>query len=130
MAIKLELIEEGYVIWFKIEGVWETEDIAPAKEKTASIFKQADHTVHALVDLRNAKVNVPLLMASRQVIGGEALPNAGKIAVIGVSKLLRMVSEPILKMADTSGSVAFFNTIEDAVKFLKQYIPGESRQSR
>src|SRR6267143_374346 len=105
MPIKLELIEDGHILWFQIDGAWTSAEIADAKEKTQRVFRDAQHTIHALVDLRRAKVNVPLLMASRQVIGGELLPNAGQIEVIGVSSLLRMVAEPILRMADSTGSV-------------------------
>ncbi len=122
MPIKLELIEEGHILWFQIDGTWTSTEIADAKEKTQRVYREAQHTIHALVDLRHAQVNVPLLMASRQVIGGELLPNAGQIAIIGVSRMLRMVAEPILRMADSTGSVIFFGTIEEAKAYLKQLI--------
>ncbi len=122
MPINLELIENGHILWFHIEGAWKPEDIAPAKEKTRNIFQQAPHTVHALVDLSSAQVNVPLLMASHQVIGGEPLPNTGKIAIVGVPRMIRMVAEPILRATGNADPITFFSTIEEAKTYLRRHI--------
>jgi hypothetical protein len=121
MPINLELIEDGHILWFQIEGVWRSEEILPAKEKTRRIFKQAPHTVHALVDLRRATVNMSLLMASQQVIGGEPLPNAGQIAIVGVSRLMQMLTEPILRAA-SNDPISFFDSPEEARSYLRRYI--------
>jgi hypothetical protein len=124
MPIDLELIENGHVLWFQIEAAWKPEDILPAKEKTRHIFQRARHTVHALVDLRRAQVNVPLLMASQQVIGGEPLPNTGQIAIVGVPKMFRIVAEPILRATGNAEPITFFDTIEEAKTYLHRYFDG------
>jgi hypothetical protein len=121
MPINLELIEDGHILWFQIDGVWRSEEILPAKEKTRHIFQHAPHTVHALVDLRRAAVNMALLMASQQVIGGEPLPNAGQIAIVGVSRLMRMLTEPILRAA-SNDPITFFDNPEEAKTYLRRYI--------
>jgi hypothetical protein len=124
MPINLELVEEGCILWFQIEGAWKNEDITLAKEKTRCIFQQAQHPVHALVDLQHAAVNLPLLMASQQVIGGEPLPNAGQIAIVGVPRLIRMVAEPILRASSSGEPITFFDTLEQARSYLRRYLDG------
>jgi hypothetical protein len=130
MPINLELIDNGYILWFQIEGAWKPEDIAPAKEKTWQIFQQARHTVHALVDLSHAQVNVPLLMATNQVIGGEPLPNTGQIAIVGVPRMIRLVAEPILRATGNADPITFFGAIEEAKAYLHRHIEsGDSGES-
>jgi hypothetical protein len=121
MAIKMELIENDHILHFQVEDPWNAADIPVAKEKSRSLFHQADHTLHALVDLRRAAITVPLLSASQQVIGGEPFPNSGQIAVIGVSRLMRMVAEPILRLSGNADTLAFFGTIEEAKAYLRRY---------
>jgi hypothetical protein len=122
VPINLDLIENGHVLWFKMEGSWKPEEILQAKEKTRSIFKQATHPIHAIVDLRGASFNMSLVTASQQVIGGEPLPNAGQITVIGVPWLMRMMVEPLLRVSNSNDPVTFFNTIDEAKAFLKRHI--------
>ena len=122
MPINLELIENGHILWFQIAGAWKTEEILPAKEKTRRIFQEAPHTVHALADLSKATINMSLLLASQQVIGGEPLPNTGQIAVVGVSWMLRMVAEPVLRAASRD-PISFFDTTDQAKSYLRKYIP-------
>jgi len=122
MAISLEQIENGHILWFRIEGAWKADDIATAKEQTRRIFTEAKHPVHALVDLRRASVNLPLLTATQQVIGGEPLPNTGQIAIVGVPRLIRMLAEPILRAASSGEPISFFNTFEEAQKYLGRFI--------
>src|SRR5260221_14309599 len=122
MPIKLELIENGYIVWFHVEGTWNSDDISTAKTDAHRVFSQAHHTIHALVDLRRATVNMALIRATQQIIGGEPLPNSGQIAVVGVARLMRMLVEPILRVISTD-PITFFDTIEDAKKYLRQHIP-------
>ncbi len=122
MPIQLELIENGHILWFHIEGAWKPAEIPAAKEKTRQFFQQAQHPVHALVDLRHATVNLPLITASQQVIGGEPLPNSGQIAIVGVPGLLRMMAEPILRVVARNDPITFFDTIEQAKTYLRRYI--------
>src|SRR5260370_23474003 len=98
MPINLELIENGHILLFQVDGAWTPEEIVAGKEKVRRIFQEARHTIHALVDLRKARVSVPLLMASRQAIGGEPLPNSGQISVIGVAWVMRTLAEPIPRL--------------------------------
>ena len=125
MPINLELIENGHILLFQVDGAWTSEEIVAGKEKVRRIFQEAHTTVHALVDLRRARVNVPLLMASQQVIGGEALPNSGQIAVVGVSWMMRSLAEPILLLAGAAGTVAFFDTLDEAKTYLRRFIDQE-----
>ncbi|MCC7447757.1 MAG: hypothetical protein IT324_10085 [Anaerolineae bacterium] len=122
MPIHLEMIENGHILWFHIEGAWKPAEIPVAKEKTRQFFQQAHHPVHALVDLRHASVNLPLLTASQQVIGGDPLPNAGQIAIVGVPRLLRMMAEPILRVAAHDDPITFFDTIEQGKAYLRRFI--------
>ena len=121
MPINLELIEDGYILWFRIEGSWEPREVAPVKEKTQRTFKEAKHTIHALVDLERASVNLPLLKATQQLIGGEQLPNTGHIAIVGVPRMIRMVAEPILR-ATSKEPISFFGSLEEAKNFLRRQI--------
>ncbi len=122
MPIHLNLIENGWILHFQIERTWTPDEILAAKKDTRRIFEQATHPVHALADLRQAAVNVALLQASSQVIGGEPLPNSGQIAVVGVSWMLRMIATPLLSLAVGNDPVTFFDSYDEAVRFLKRYI--------
>jgi hypothetical protein len=126
MPINLELLENGHILHFQVDGAWTPEEIVAGKEKVRRIFQEARHIVHALVDLRKARVSVPLLMASQQVIGGEPLPNSGQIAVIGVSWIMRSLAEPILRLAGGADTVLFFNTIDEAKAYLRRFIEQET----
>src|SRR5258708_11258721 len=130
MPMNVELIENGHILWFQIDGSWKPEDIAPAKEKTQRIFRAAQHRVHPMIDLSHASVNLPLLKASNEVLGGEALPNVGQIAVVGVPLLIRIVAEPILRASGNNDPLNFFNNVEDARRFLRKHInDSPSRQA-
>jgi hypothetical protein len=126
MPINLELIENGYIVWFRVEGSWNDNDIFTAKKEAHRVFSQAEHIVHALVDLRRASVNMALIRATQQIIGGEPLPNSGQIAVVGVARLMRMLVEPILRVISTD-PITFFDTIEDAKKYLRKHIPQDKQ---
>ncbi len=130
MPISVELIDDGHILWFRIEGAWKTEEIAPAKEKTQRIFRHARQPIHALLDLRHASVNLPLIMASQQVIGGEPLPNTGQIAIVGVPRMIRIVAEPILRATASEEPISFFNTLEDAKAYLHRYIDEQESDHR
>ncbi len=127
MPINLDLIENERILLIQITGDWKTADIAPAKEKTRHLFEQAQGTLYALVDLRQAAVNLPLLTASKQEIAGEPLHNSGQIAVVGVSRMMRMLGEPILRLAGSGDDIAFFNTLEEAKAYLRRLISEEKR---
>src|SRR5258706_715776 len=107
MPIHQELIEDGNILLFRIEGSWEPQDVAPVKAKTQRTFKEAKHTIHALVDLERASVNLPLLKATQQLIGGEQLPHTRHNAIVRVHRLIRMVAEPILR-ATSKEPISFF----------------------
>lgn len=127
MPIRIELSEDGRIMRFQVEEPWKPEEIIPAKEKSRSIYTQAQNTVHALVDLRRATVNLPLLQASQQVIGGEPFPNSGQIAVVGISRMMQMIAYPLLRLAGGGDTVAFFNTVEEAKAYLQRQIAQEGR---
>jgi hypothetical protein len=122
VPINLDLIENGHILWFKMEGSWSPQEIVQAKEKTRAIFTQAKNPVHAMIDLRGASFNMSLITASQQVIGGDPLPNAGQIAVVGVPRLMRMMVEPLLRMSNSSDPITFFNSIDEAKTYLQRQI--------
>lgn len=126
MPINLELIENTHILHFQVDGSWTPEEIVASKERVRRIFQESRHTLHALVDLRRAKVSVPLLMASQQVIGGEPLPNSGQITVVGVSWLMRGLAEPILRLAGGAETVSFFDTMDEAKAYLRRFIERET----
>ncbi len=125
MPINLELIDNGHILWFQVTGAWKTDEIRPAKEKTRHIFQQAQHPIHALLDLRSAKVNMALITASQQVLGGEPLPNTGQIAVVGVPGWMRVLVEQLLRVTNNTDPITFFNSFEDAKTFLRGYISSD-----
>ncbi len=125
MPINLDLIDNGHILWFQVTGAWKTDEIRPAKEKTQLIFRQAHHPIQALLDLRGAKVNMALIKASQEVIGGEPLPNSGQIAVVGVPGWMRVLVEQLLRVTGNTDPITFFNSFEDAKTFLRDYIPDD-----
>jgi hypothetical protein len=125
MPIKMELIENDHILHIQVQDPWNAADIPVAKEECRSFFQQANHTLHAVVDLRRAAITVPLLSASQQVIGGEPFPNSGQIAVIGVAWMMRMVAEPILRLSGNADTLAFFGSIDEAKTHLRRIIAKE-----
>ncbi len=124
MPINLELIDNGHILWFQVAGAWSTDEIRPAKEKTRHIFQEAQHPIHALLDLRNAKVNMALITASQEVIAGDPLPNSGQIAVVGVPGWMRVLVQQLLRVTGNTDPITFFNSFEDAKTFLRGYFQG------
>jgi hypothetical protein len=122
MPINIQLIEDGHVLLFQVDKSWNPDEIPAAKEKSRSIFKQAQHTIHALVDLTQASVSLKLIMASQQVIGGEPFPNAGQIVIVGVSKMLQMLAKPALVATGNADTISFFDNVESAKQHLRRYI--------
>jgi hypothetical protein len=122
MPIKMELMENGHILHLQVQDPWTAADIPVAKETCRTIFQQAEHTVHALVDFRGAAITVPLLNASQQVIGGEPFPNSGQIAIIGVPWMMRMVAEPILRLSGNADTLAFFGSMDEAKTHLRRHI--------
>jgi len=126
MPIHLELIENGWILLFQVERTWTTDEILTAKAETRHIFETAQHPIHALVDLHQATVNVALLQASHQVIGGDPLPNPGQIAVVGVSRMMRLIAAPILALAGGSETLTFLDGLDEAKHYLRRYITAPS----
>src|SRR5258707_1534047 len=122
MPIKLELIENGWILHFQVERTWTNNEILAAKAETPRIYAAAQHPVHALADLRQVSVNLALLQASSQVMGGDLLPNAGQVAVVGVSWMMRMVATPFLTLAVGSEAPRFFDSLDEAKRYLRRYI--------
>ncbi|HLY28077.1 MAG TPA: hypothetical protein VKQ72_17155 [Aggregatilineales bacterium] len=122
MPINLQMIENDWILHFQVEKTWTPEEILTAKADTRRLFEASQHPVHALVDLRDAAVNLALLQASSQVIGGDMLPNAGRVAVVGVSWLMRTLAAPLLVLAVGSDAPSFFDDIEEAKRYLRRYI--------
>jgi hypothetical protein len=120
MPILIDLIENGHVVQYTVTEPWSPSEILPAKAKSHEIFGAAKHKLHVLVDIRKASMNLAVVNAAQQVIGGEQLPNSGEIVVLGVGKMLRMVAAPILKIAAGSDPVTFFDTTQEALTYLRK----------
>ncbi|HVO42721.1 MAG TPA: hypothetical protein VMT34_08865 [Aggregatilineales bacterium] len=125
MPIRIDQIENGHIVRFVIDDPWSADEIPEAKETARALFRQARHTVHALADLRHAAMSMALVMAAQQVIGGEPFPNAGQIAVVGISSLMRFMAAPILRLSGGADTVSFFDTSEQAVQYLRRCIETE-----
>lgn len=122
MPITINLIEDGHIVHYTVSDPWTTDEILPAKAHSHEVFGGARHTLHALADLRGAAMNLGLIQAAQQMMGGEPLPNSGEIAVVGVSRLIRMVAAPILTLVAGDNPVSFFDTVPDATAYLRRKI--------
>ena len=120
MPILIDLIENGHVVQYTVSDPWSPSEILPAKEQSHVIFGKAQHKLHVIADLRGASLNLGLLNAVQQVIGGEPLPNSGEVVVLGIGRMMRMIASPILKIAAGSDPVSFFDTQQEALTYLRK----------
>lgn len=122
MPITIRLIENGHIVHYAVTEPWTVAEILPIKAQSEAIFRSATHTLHALADLRGATMNLGLIQAAQQMMGGEQLPNSGEIAVVGVSRMIRMIAAPILNMVAGDNPVSFFDDVPQATAYLRRLI--------
>ena len=114
------LEENGYLLHYIYSDPWTITEMERVNAESLAFYNAAKHKLHVLVDMRGSK-NAPTGMMRARNNPDLKHPNSGKIAVVGVTPLIRNVGEALLKLAHFNRA-AFFDEMEPALEYLRAEI--------
>ncbi len=120
MPAKVEIRENGYVIFTTYKDPWGVSDMEDEYRAVRAHRDSVDHVVHVLLDVSQAHSVPPGLMRARQN-PNLTHPTKGYIAIVGASSLLKTMGEVILRLSHNK-EAGFFKTEEDAWTFLRRLL--------
>lgn len=120
MGAKLELRENGQVIYFLYEEPWSIDDIKRVNDEAVVYLDQAVKDMHILINVEQIRQVPSGIMRARNV-PTMTHPRCAHILICGASMIVRALSETIFKVARYQ-KAKFFNTEEEAMNFLHDII--------
>jgi hypothetical protein len=123
MPAQVTLEQDGYLLHYVFSDPWTIAEMERVNTESLGYYNAAKHKLHVLVDMRGSK-NAPTGMMRARNNPDLKHPNSGKIAVVGVTPLIRNVGEALLKLAHFNRA-AFFDDMEAALEYLRKEIANE-----
>ena len=124
MPVTLELRENGYVLLYTIRGRWDVSELIALFPEEKRNRDAAQHTVHAIVDLRAGR-NIPTGLTRVRHGPGPTHKTAGYVALIGVPLLTRPLAVAIYRLLQFD-RYKFFDSDTEAWAFIREKIATES----
>ena len=112
------------VICFDFRDHWDWDDLYAASDQATAMLDTVNHTVHFIMDLRQANKIPGDLMAHAERIAGGHHPRRGKMIVVGANRLLRTVGGGLRKLfPDATRNVVFARDLEEAYEIIADSQP-------
>jgi hypothetical protein len=123
MPAHLEVKEDDRVLHYTVSEPWTLNDMLELNRQARDVYEAANHKVHVLVNV-SAVGNVPPGFVRARSNPDFTHPNAGYIAVVGASLLIRSMSDLILRLARFN-RLTFFDTEDAAWAYLHKVMDSE-----
>jgi hypothetical protein len=116
MPVRVELIENGCILHYVFADPWTLNDMQEVNRRAREYYDAADHTIHVLLDVRKVRALPSGFMRARHN-PDVTHPNAGHIAVVGASMLVKTIGDLVARLANFE-RVTFFEDEQDAWDYL------------
>src|SRR5258706_10968506 len=124
MPVKMDVRENGHVLYYLFSDPWKTSDLTLLYPRDLAHRNRVDYPVHTLMDLTNAQQVPPGIFTARLGAPAFSHPYGGQILMIGTKPFVRAVAETIFKLAHFE-MVKFMNTPDDAWDYIRRVIDQE-----
>ncbi len=119
MPITMDIVEDGRVFYLVLSDPWDGQDLDPVFAQVRRYLDEVDHKVHTLANM-NATRMTPSMPRIRDTVV-LAHQNSGVFAVVGASRITRMLAEMVFSFFHFT-AYAFFETEEDAWQYIREAI--------
>lgn len=120
MPVKIDLIEDGYVIFYEIADPFEIEDLLTAYQQESEYRNATTHTMHSLTDFTQMR-RIPKNWLQARHGPGLKHPRSGEMIFVGVKPGLKVLLDVILKVTKYQ-RIKLFNTMEQAQPYVKALV--------
>jgi hypothetical protein len=124
MPVSLELLENGHIVFYKIEPPWTALELTSLYPREKTIRDTAPYLVHAMYDIRAVKELPPGALGTRHGAPTLEHKNSGQIALVGSQSLARVIAQTIIRLGHITRA-HFFDTDEEALAYLRKVIADE-----
>jgi hypothetical protein len=123
MPVTMEYVENGRVLLYTFTDPWDAQDLMGFYAETRAYLDKAEHKVHTLVDVRNAR-RVPTRVMDLRRGPDWSHPNSGHVAVVGAATAISIFVQAVFRISRFD-RVQFFNTMDEAWTYLRKLIAAE-----
>ena len=124
MPISVELVENGRILHYIFVDPWTLNDMQEVNRKASEYYDAAGHTIHVLLDVGKVRTLPSGFMRARHN-PDVTHPNAGQIAVVGASMLVKTIGDLITRLAQFE-RVTFFEDEQEAWAYLHSILTDSS----
>ena len=121
MSVKVERIVGKPIIVLHYEGFLDLETVKSAFMQSAVFAAEIEGTVYRIADIRNADSNfveiVNIIKASRANVQGSSIDTKFQVIFVGQNQLAHLYADALKQLG--AAPIPFFDTVEDAMKFIE-----------
>ena len=125
MPVTFELQENGSLMYWKLEDPWTLPELIGYYKQAESIFDNAPHMVHSLVDVQHVR-QIPGGVLSARHAKTWHHPRSGQTVIVGATPLIKAMVETLFQLVRFN-RVRFFNDEVEARNYLLRLIEQEVR---
>src|SRR5262249_54202995 len=120
MPARMELREDGWVIYLHYSEPWNINDLKRVIAEANEVLEKATHKVHMLANVREIRTVPPQIFS---VSDSPLLkhPNGAQLAIVGAPAIVKALAEAIFRITRYS-KAAFFTNEEDALARIRAAI--------
>ncbi len=124
MAFEIRYFSEQMLIFFRVNGDVSLEEYREISPRYGMVLKQVETYTDVLVDLRAIHRFPTSISQLRKLSMDLGSPKVGwVILVTGDKPMLKFVATVLLQIQTRNGRMRVFDTLEDAIRFLKDMQP-------
>lgn len=123
MPVALQLEDNQRIMFWQFSDPWTMPELFAHYKESESIFKNATHRVHSLVDLQQAR-SLPSGILKARYRADWSHPRSGYTVVIGSSPLVKRTAELLFRITRFD-RVKFFEDEASARAYLDKLIAAE-----
>jgi hypothetical protein len=112
------------IILYEISGDWTWNDMYAGIERCYVMMGEVQHPVATIFDVKSANGLPPNALSNMRQLNRKRHPNSGKVVVVGLSALHRVILNTFAKLYGFSNpnGVEFVGTLEEAEALLRPEI--------
>ncbi len=127
MPVRLEIIEDGYVLHYTISDPWEISDLLKAYDQERAYRDSVALVVHSLNELSGVQKVPPSWWIARQG-PGLTHPRSGEMVFVGLAPGVRVLVDTVLK-ATRYQRIKTFNTADEAQEYIHRLVAESKSQN-
>ncbi len=124
MAFEIQYFPEQMLIFMRVHGDVSLEEYARISPDYWTVLERAETLTDVLVDLRSMRRFPTSIKQLRQASSDVSSPKVGWVILItGDKPILKFIATIMLQVQTRNGRMRVFDTLEGAIRFLKDMQP-------